>query len=580
MAAAPGTELMVKDTIVFLVAAGVVVPLFRLLKIPVIIGFILAGIALGPFGLGSLTDAVPWVSYITLEDTQAAAPFAELGVLFLLFLLGLELSFERLWALRRLVFGAGLLQVTVSAAAIGVAAYMLGTPAMTAAVIGLALALSSTAIVMQAMIEEKRLATPVGRASLGVLLFQDLMVAPILIFVSFASLEAGGGLFGQITRALVEGLLAIAVIVFVGRFGLRRVFHMAARAGGRDFLMALTLLSIVGAAVITASAGLSLALGAFMAGLLLGETEFRHQTEVDLEPFKGLLLGLFFMTVGMGLNLGLIATLWQEVLIGLAGLIVLKLVIVWVSCRLGGAGPKASVETAFLLAPAGEFAFVILAAATATGVIDTERGALIAAIAGLSMVLTPLLGRLGGLLAGQLGQKDTGGHMPEDLASLEGHVVVAGFGRVGQSIARILEAEQAALVALEVDSARVAAGRRNGFALYYGDASREEILRRIGGEAAAQFIVTVDDPASATAMVRAMRSLRPNAPILARARDADHAGQLRAAGASFVIPDAIEAGLQLASRSLLDFGYDTETARDRIAGARDSEYALASDESA
>ena len=252
MAVSQGTELMVKDTIVFLSAAGVVVPLFRRLKIPIIVGFVLAGVALGPYGLGSLTETYPWMSYLTLEDTEAIAPFAELGVLFLLFLLGLELSFDRLWRLRRLVFGAGMMQVTLSALALGYTIYLLGQPAFQASAIGLALALSSTAIVMQLMIEDRRVATPVGRTSLGVLLFQDLMVAPILIFVAFASVTADGNLFARIGRSLVEGILAVAVIILVGRFVLRRVFHMAAQAGGRDFLMALTLLSIVGAAVITA----------------------------------------------------------------------------------------------------------------------------------------------------------------------------------------------------------------------------------------------------------------------------------------------------------------------------------------
>ena len=577
MAVPAGTEVMVKDTIVFLAAAGVVVPVFRKLRIPVIVGFVLAGIALGPYGLGGLAEQYPWMAYLTLEDTEAIAPFAELGVLFLLFLLGLELSFDRLWTLRRLVFGAGAIQVVLSACGLGGAAYYLGVPPVTAAAIGLALALSSTAIVMQLMIEERRVATPVGRTSLGVLLFQDIMVAPILIFVAFASVTGEAGLFEQISRALIEGVIAIVLIVLIGRYVLRHVFGLAAQAGGRDFLMALTLLSIVGAAVITASAGLSLALGAFMAGLLLGETEFKHQTEVDLEPFKGLLLGLFFMTVGMGLNFTLIADMWQQVLLGLAGLLLLKVVIAYCAGLFGGADHKTSLEAAFLLAPAGEFAFVILAAASASGLVGAELAALIAAIAGLSMVLTPALGRFGGWLAGLSGKSETVTNTVQDFKEQEGHVIIAGFGRVGRSIAQILEAEQADFIALDVNAGRVSAARKDGFRLYYGDASRQEILRLIGGEAAAQFIVTVDNPSSAIAMVSAMRALRPDAPILARAQDAEHASELMEAGASFVIPDAIEAGLQLAGRSLLEYGYDTETARDRIAGARDGAYALASD---
>lgn len=574
MAVPAGSEVIVKDALVFLAAAGIVVPLFRRLKIPVIIGFVLAGIALGPYGLGGLAEPVPWVTYLTLEDRAAIAPFAELGVLFLLFLLGLELSFDRLWTLRRLVFGAGALQVCFSAGAIGFVAVYLGTPPIIAAVIGLALALSSTAIVMQLMIEDRRVATPVGRTSLGVLLFQDIMVAPILIFVAFASVSGGGTLFEQITRALIEGLLAIFVIVLIGRYVLRHVFHLAAQAGGRDFLMALTLLSIVGAAVITASAGLSLALGAFLAGLLLGETEFKHQTEVDLEPFKGLLLGLFFMTVGMALDFGVIAEQWQAVLAGLGVLIVVKITIAYVACRVGGASNSASIETAFLLAPAGEFAFVILAAASL--LIDARLAALVAAVAGLSMVLTPFLGRLGAALAKIASRREAPPTKLDDFSDHKGHVIIAGFGRVGKSIAGILDSEQADFVALDLNAGRVSTGKKSGFQLFVGDASRPEILKRMGGETAGQFVVTVDDPKAAITMVRAMRKLRPDAAILARARDADHASELTEAGATFVIPDAIEAGLQLAGRSLLEFGYDGETTRDRIEVARTDAYAMAS----
>ncbi|MEM8921409.1 MAG: cation:proton antiporter, partial [Pseudomonadota bacterium] len=271
-----GQEILIKDALVFLFAAGIVVPLLRLGKIPAVAGFVLAGAALGPNGLGALADKWSVLSFFAVTDPGAAAPFAELGVLFLLFLLGLELSFEKLWALRRVVFGAGVLQAGVSAALIGGVAYALGLSAFASVTIGLALALSSTAVVMQVLIDERRAATPVGRTALGVLLLQDILVAPILIFVSFVARDAMGegdaGVVSVILDALLQGVIAIGVITLIGRYALRPIFHVAAYGGGRDFLMALTLLVVVGAAVITASAGLSLALGAFLAGLLLGET--------------------------------------------------------------------------------------------------------------------------------------------------------------------------------------------------------------------------------------------------------------------------------------------------------------------
>ncbi len=573
-----GQEILIKDMLVFLFAAGIVVPLLRLGRLPVVVGFILAGILLGPNGLGGFSERWPALTFITISDPHAAEPFAELGILFLLFLLGLELSFEKLWALRRVVFGAGGLQSALSALAIGTVAYMLGLDAPAAAVIGLALALSSTAIVMQLVIESRRAAMPVGRAALGVLLFQDLLVAPILIFVGFAANDGGdASLVSKIIEALVQGTLAVVIIVLIGRYALRRVFRLAAHAGGRDFLMALTLLGVVGAAALTASAGLSLALGAFLAGLLLGETEFKHQTEVDLEPFKGLLLGLFFMTVGMGLDLPSIAMSWQQVLGGLAALLIAKTAIAWLATRLFAGGNQLATGTSFLLAPAGEFAFVVIAAALAVNVVSPEAAALVAAIAGLSMLLIPVMDFAGSRLADRF--SPTGPTSPEmgDYSGMEGHVIIAGFGRVGQAIANILTTEQTEIVGLERDALRVARGHEAGWRVYLGDAARADILERAGARSAALFVVTVDDPAAAEDMVRAVKHMRADAIILARARDEKHALQLEKAGASYVIPDAIEAGLQIAARALETFGYEGETVRDLLAAHREGEYRRAAE---
>jgi K+:H+ antiporter len=570
--AEPGHEILIKDAIVFLFAAGVVVPVFRYLKLPAVVGFMLSGIALGPYALGSLSHNYPILEFVSISEPEAAAPFAELGVLFLLFLLGLEFSFEKLWALRRSVFGAGGLQAGISALAIGLIGWQVGLPAEAAVIAGLALALSSTAIVMQLLIEQKQAAQPVGRAALSVLLFQDILVAPILIFVGFANIEAGQDVTKILLEALFNGVIAIVVIVVIGRFGLRRMFRLAAAAGGRDFLMALTLLTVVGAAAITASAGLSLALGAFLAGLLLGETEFKHQTEVDLEPFKGILLGLFFMTVGMGLDLPSILSQPWVILSGLGALLVLKLVIGFGALRLFAGPTPMSIEAAFLLAPAGEFAFVVIAAATAIGVLAPEPAGLMAAIAGLSMLLIPVLGKIGGFLSDRLSGPEPAHALEEDFSGLEGHVIIAGFGRVGHAVARILAAEDAEVVALERSAFNVSQARNAGWRAYLGDASRHEILHSAGADGAMMFVVTVDDVTAAEAMVKAFHKLRPDAPIIARARDHEHAQRLMDAGARSVIPDAIESGLQMAGRTLHEFGYNEETIRDRLAAERDEEY--------
>ncbi|MEQ8559062.1 MAG: cation:proton antiporter [Henriciella sp.] len=567
-----GQEIFLKDMLVFLFAAGVIVPAFRALKLPVVAGFLIAGVVLGPHGLGAFEHLWDPLQFITVSEPEAAAPFAELGVLFLLFLLGLELSFEKLWDMKRIVFGVGGTQAIASAALIGTGLWAFGVNAQAAAVIGLALALSSTAIVMQVLTSEHRAATPAGRTAFGVLLFQDILVAPILIFVSFLSPETGVNIVQSVLRALFEGLIAIIIIVIAGRFVLQHVFRLAAQTGGRDFLMALTLFVVIGAAVMTGMAGLSVALGAFLAGLLLGETEFRHQTEVDLDPFKGLLLGIFFMTVGMGLDLTVIAELAPIVLGGLAGLLILKTLVAWTAARLFTGSAPVATESAFLLAPAGEFAFVVMAAAAGAGILQPELTTPVTAIAGLSMLLIPLTSRLGQSLAARMKQPEPEKLSNDDFSEREGHVIIAGFGRVGHTIARILEEEQADIVILERSFNSVQMGRNEGWQVQLGDAARKEILEVAGAYGASLFIVTVDDPVSAENMVRAIRSLRSNVPIYARARDAEHGKTLRKAGATFVIPDAIEAGLQLAGRVLQEFGYANETVRDLIGSERDEEY--------
>ena len=572
-----GQEIFLKDMLVFLFAAGVIVPAFRVLKLPAVAGFLIAGVALGPHGLGTLEHLWAPLQFITVSDPEAAAPFAELGVLFLLFLLGLELSFEKLWDMKRIVFGAGGVQAILSAALIATGLWLFGVNAQASAVIGLALALSSTAIVMQVLTSEHRAATPAGRTALGVLLFQDILVAPILIFVSFLSPETGVNIMQSVLRALFEGLIAIVIIVFLGRFVLQHVFRLAARSGGRDFLMALTLFVVIGAAVMTGMAGLSVALGAFLAGLLLGETEFRHQTEVDLDPFKGLLLGIFFMTVGMSIDLAVIADLAPIVLGGLAGLIMLKTLVAWAAARVFAGPAPAATESAFLLAPAGEFAFVVMAAAAGAGILAPELTTPVTAIAGLSMLLIPVMSRIGQSLARRVRQPETESLDNNDFSEREGHVVIAGFGRVGHTIARILADEQADIVILERSFHSVHMGRNEGWQVQLGDAARKEILEVAGAHGASLFVVTVDDAISAENMVRAIRALRPNVAILARARDVEHGKSLRQAGATFVIPDAIEAGLQLAGRVLQEFGYANETVRDLIASERDEEYRKASE---
>lgn len=571
-------EIWLTDAIAFLFAAGVVIPILQLMRVPAVLGFLLAGVALGPFGIGALAQSFPALSYFSIVEPEVARPFAELGVLFLLFLLGLELSFERLWAMRTAVFGAGSLQAAASAGAIAVMAWLIGATAPASVAIGLAMAMSSTAIVMQVLSEERRIAQPVGRTALAVLIFQDMLVAPILILVGFLGRDAEASLLPVLAEALVKGVLAVGVILAIGRFVLRDAFRLAARTGGRDFLMGITLLTVIGGAVITSGAGLSLPLGAFLAGLLLGETEFKHQTEVDLEPFKGLLLGLFFVTIGMGLDLAEALAHLPLVLGGLVVLLIAKGVIAFAACRLFAGNAALSLEAAFLLAPAGEFAFVVVQTALVRGVINAQAATLASTVVGLSMLVAPVLARLGRLAAASMEQRPQAASDMSDFTALSGHVVIAGYGRVGRTIARILEVEEAEIVALDSNPKVVARERGKGVRIYLGDASRPEIPGKAGAAGASLFVVTVDDSADAERMVHAVRGLRPDVPVLARARDSDHARQLSKAGASFVLPDAIEAGLQLAGRALAEYGYAGETIRDRIASEREREYLREADD--
>ena len=572
-----GQEALIKDALVFFVAAGLVVPVLRAAKLPAVVGFILAGLALGPSGVSAFSDQVPILEYVTISDPAAAAPLAELGVLFLLFLLGLELSFQKLWALKRTVFGAGTVQAILSAVVIGYGLFLIGLPATEAAIIGLALALSSTAIVMQLMVENKKAATPVGRSALGVLLFQDILVAPILIFVGFTAMRGEADLSTVLIQALFNGLLALIIIIAIGRYLLRHLFRLAINAGGRDFLMAITLLTVVGASVITYNAGLSLALGAFLAGLLLGETEFKHQTEIDLEPFKGLLLGLFFMTVGLAIDLSVVLENWQVVLGGLVAMLIIKTVLAFIAIRIFAGDNATAIETSFLLAPAGEFAFVIVGAGLAAGSIAVGTSAIVTAIVALSMLVIPATWRLGIWFAKVSSTTPPSHQIPSDFSANEGHVIVAGLGRVGRAVTHILEREQAEIVGLDTNPKTVSHQRALGRQIYFGDGGRKEVLQKAGLAHAGLVVVTLDNQLSAESMVKTARHSRPDVPILARARDADHAQLLYQAGATFVIPDAIEAGLQMSARALEQMGYESEAVQTLISSERETEYRMATE---
>jgi CPA2 family monovalent cation:H+ antiporter-2 len=524
--------------------------------------------------LGQFAEAWPWLRGLAIERDEPTLFLGEMGVVFLLFIIGLEVSFERLWALRRLVFGLGVAQIAVTAVVIGGLAFALGAARPVASVLGLAFALSSTALVLQLMRERRSMATSAGRAAFSVLLTQDLMVVPILFVV--AALSARSTVFGpnQIGAALLTALVSLALIFTVGRLVLRPLFRWVAGAGSREVFMAAALLAAIGMAAAAQSAGFSLALGALLAGLMLAETEFRLQIETDLEPFKDLLLGLFFVTVGMQIDIALLLREPLVVFSALALLILIKAAIVAPLARLFGLSWRRAIETAFLLAQVGEFAFVIIAAARAGGVIPETIAAYMLMVTALSIFVTPVVADLGARMAARL-QPSSEPTPPPEAASESGHVVIAGFGRVGQTLADMLSAQEISHAAVDADAKLVGLLRKQGRTVYFGDASRREVLVNVGAANAAAIIVTMDDAEAVERIVAEAKHAWPHIPVYARARDAQHARRLHEAGAALASPDTIEAALQLGEALLTGVGVPDDVARRIVNERREEEVAKA-----
>ena len=512
-----------KDLVLFLATAGVVAPLFKRLRLSPVLGFLAAGVILGPFGLGRFAAASPWIAAVTVSRPAEIAQLAEFGVVFLLFMIGLELSWARLRLMRKLVFGLGPLQVGLCAALIGAVAVLAGQPPLAAVAAAAALALSSTAIVVPAMVEGRRLHAEAGRATFAVLLFQDLAVAPIM--VTLGVLGAGGGFTAARFLSFAPAALGLVALVGFGRLLLRPMMRSVARARSEEMFMAACLLVVIGAGLAAALAGLSMALGAFIAGLLLAETEYRHEVEVTIEPFKGLLLGLFFVSVGIGLDLTRLAAHPLLILGTAGGLILLKGALTYGSARLIGLTAAAAAESALALAAGGEFAFVILGGAMASGLIGRSLGQSLLVATSLSMVAIPPLTALGARLGRGAPPPRPELAEPPELPEAA-RVLVIGYGRVGRLVAEMLGRHQIDWVAVDRNPHEAEAGRRAGGAVFFGDAGRPEFLRRLGLASARALVVTMDAPDGAEAVVRAARAVRPDLVIVARARDARHAQRL------------------------------------------------------
>jgi CPA2 family monovalent cation:H+ antiporter-2 len=564
---------LLRELLVFCAIAGVLIPLVRRLHFSQVLAFLIVGAAIGPFGFASLLPADALLRQLVITDVDGAKSIAEFGVVFLLFTLGLEMSVSKLWALRRWVFGLGSVQIFVTAGLIAVLAQAFGNSWAAASVLGLALALSSTAIVMQLLAERHELGSPVGRVSFAVLLMQDLMVVPLLVLVEYVGDNVGSSLAAALLIAAGKAAAAIALIAVVGRRLVQPLFHRVSASHQPDAFMALTLLVTLGTAAATWAAGLSLALGAFLAGLLLAETAYRHQIALTIEPFKGLFIGLFFLAVGMGIDLRALREepLWIPV--SVLGLYTLKFVVTAGAMRLFGLRWGAAVEGGLLLGQGGEFAFIVIGIALTRGLMGPEVGQFMLIVVGFSMLAAPLMARLGATLGRRLSVAAPAGTPDASIPTLADHVVIAGFGRVGQLLGEVLDREGIPYLAIDRDSARVAALHAAGAPVYFGDAEHPDLLAGGVADAAIAVVITLDKPEAAIGIARQLRQRLPGLPVLARARDEAHAATLRAAGVQRVVPETLEAALQLSGHVLEAVGYTLDAAHQRVQLIRETRLA-------
>ena len=552
-----------QEALLFLAAAVIVVLLLHRVRVSPVLGYLLAGLLIGPSGLGLISE---------VEEVRAVA---ELGVVFLLFVIGLELSVERLRALRRWVFGLGTAQVVVTSVVIGGVALAWGNSVEAAVVLGACLALSSTAVVVQLLVERGEVASPTGRLAFAVLLFQDLAVVPILVLVGVLGGPAEQDVPMVLLLSLVKAAVAVAVILLVGRFTLGPLLRRVAATRSTDLFTATALLIVLGTGWATNLGGLSAALGAFLAGLVLAGTEFRHQVESDIQPFKGLLLGLFFLAVGMGIDVNLIVDRIGLLALSVVGLIAVKAAIATALAIAFGAPRDVAIRAGLLLGEGGEFAFVVVGSALASGLLPAETAQFMFALVGLSIMVTPFLPTLADRLVLRLapasGEKAGGSAPPDAQDGLSGHVIIAGFGRVGQTVARLLSEQQVPYVAVDMNADLVRAKRAEGLPVTFGDGSRAEILKQLGADTARCMIVTLDQPAAAERTVRAVKHGWPGLSIFARAHDREKAGALEALGVAGVVPETFESSLALARGALHSLGVPSQAVDELVTRYRESD---------
>lgn len=537
---------MLSDALVILGAAGIVIPVFHRFRITPVIGFILIGIAVGPFGLGKLVFDHPWLEFLTITDPEGLQPFAEFGIILLLFTIGLELSFDRLWQLRRLVFGLGALELLIIGSSLATFLAMMGQYWTGAMALGFALAFSSTAIVLP--ISGTR--SPVGRAALSMLLFEDIMIVPIVFVLGAMAPHAQSDGWEGMIDTLWQGGLAVLALLVIGRIALPRLFAQAARTKSPELFLAASLLVVIGASLATSGVGLSPIVGALIAGLLIAETEYHAEVESIMQPFKGLALGIFLITVGMSIDL---FTVWSHlgmILGAVIAVLTFKALVTGVLLRMMGARRSTAAETGMLMASPSETTLIVLTAASSALLIQPGTAQFWQIVTAIGLTVTPLLARLGRLLGRRV---EPVPDLPVDDRG-EPSTIIIGAGRVGRLVADMLVMHGRPYVALDSDTDLIEQAKRAGYRAVFGDAARGNALSRLGVASAPAVVLTMDEPVLAQRLVTRLRKAYPALLIVARARDTDHAAALYRAGASHAVPETLESSLQLSEAVLVDIG--------------------------
>ncbi len=535
-----------REALIYLTAAVFAVPVSKFLGLGSVLGYLAAGSLIGPWGLKFISDA------------KSTAHFGEFGVVFLLFVIGLELKPSRLWSLRRAVFGMGAAQVGLSASLFGLLASAYGLPPLTASVVGIGLSLSSTAFALQLLAERNQLNTPFGQTSFAILLFQDLAVIPLLAALPLLSKNSSG-------PSMAHPLIVVAVILaisFGGRYVLKPIFRAIAYARTKEIFTAASLLLVLGIAAVMQAIGLSMALGAFLAGVVLADSEYRHELEADIEPFKGLLLGLFFISVGMTVDYGLMQNQAGVVALGVFSLILFKMAILFGLGRVAKLGNESSINLAVTISQGGEFAFVLFAIGSDTGLLDGSTAALLVLIVTLSMAVTPLLILLHDrFLVPRLRPSKP---PYDEIKNDQSPVLIAGYGRVGQIPARVLKVENFDFTALEHDPEHVSTVMKYGVKIYYGDASRVDLIEAAGAKNAKVFILAIDDMEASLRTAESVRRHFPHLKIFARARNREHVYKLMDLGVTQIYRETYATSLELARDVLKALNFTVEEAEETV----------------